>query len=96
MTQTAFRWTLLIGANVLMWGVLSLYETTRAAGPSEPRLPFANSIEQRGEIVRELQVISDLLREQNTLLRSGKLKVVVENPVPDRRIVLTAGATPPP
>ncbi len=79
MSQTTFRWLLLITANVLIWGVLSFYETTRAAPPSNPKLPFANSIEQRGEIVRELRVVGDLLREQNALLRSGKLKVVVEN-----------------
>jgi hypothetical protein len=79
MSQTTFRWLLLITANVLIWGVLSFYET-RAAPPSNPKLPFANSIEQRGDIVRELRVVSDLLREQNALLRSGKLKVVVESP----------------
>jgi hypothetical protein len=37
-------------------------------------------VEQRGELVRELRVITGLLREQNALLRSGKLKVVVETP----------------
>jgi len=80
MTKSGFRWTLLIAANVVMWGVLSFYGTTRAARPTEPRLPFANSVEQRGELVRELRVISGLLREQNALLRSGKLKVVVDTP----------------
>jgi hypothetical protein len=63
-----------------MWGVLSFYGTTRAANPSNPKLPFANSIEQRGEIVRELRELNGLLREQNALLRSGKLKVVVHDP----------------
>ena len=80
MTKSRLCWTLLITANVVMWGVLGFYETTRAAQPTNPKLPFANSVEQRGEIARELRVISGLLREQNSLLRSGKLKVVVESP----------------
>ncbi len=66
-------WLLLITANVLTYCVLSFYQTSDAAVT-----PFANSVEQRFEIVTALHEIRDLLKEQNQLLRSGKLHVVVE------------------
>lgn len=60
------------------WGVLSFYQASIAQqkGPSQP---FANSVEQRLEMNQHLKSIVDLLTEQNDLLRSGKLKVVVDN-----------------
>ena len=90
MTQTAFRWTLLIGANVLMWGVLSLYETTggravrttvavcqfdRTAGRDRSRTPG----DQRPAPRTEHPVAV------------GQTQSGRRNPVPDRRIVQTAG-----
>jgi len=57
-------------------GVLSLYQTTTAA-PPEVRLPFANSVEQRFEMIRTLSEIRDLLKEQNVLLQSGKVRVML-------------------
>ena len=74
-------WALLITANVLCYCVLSFYRTTDAA-PAKGYPPFANSVEQRGEMVVQLREIKDLLREQNTLLRSGNLKVIVSEPGP--------------
>ncbi len=70
-------WTLLIVANVLCYCVLSFYQAGFAAPPREPAR-IANPIEQRAAMLGELQQIRDLLREQNELLRSGKLRVVVE------------------
>ena len=75
-------WALLIAANVLCYCVLSFYRTTDAA-PAKGYPPFANSVEQRVEMVNELKQIKELLREQNALLRSGNLKVVIS--VPDQR-----------
>ena len=72
-------WALLITANVLCYCVLSFYRTTDAA-PAKGYPPFANSVEQRVEMVGQLREIKELLREQNVLLRSGKLKVVVSEP----------------
>ena len=72
-------WALLITANVLCYCVLSFYRTTDAA-PAKGYPPFANSVEQRVEMVGQLREIKELLREQNALLRSGKLKVVVSEP----------------
>ncbi len=66
MPRFQFRWLALIAANVLGWSALCLYTTTRAA----PQLPFANSVQQRAEIIRELKEIKILLKEQNTLLRN--------------------------
>ncbi len=65
-------------AVVATWGVLSFYQSSNAQqkGPSQP---FANSVEQRLEMNQHLKSIVDLLTEQNDLLRSGKLKVVVDN-----------------
>jgi hypothetical protein len=67
---------LLIVANVLCYCVLSFYRSTDAAPPS-PRLPFANSVEQRFEMVGELKEIKELLKQQNEMLRNGTLRVVV-------------------
>ncbi len=76
MKKTTFRWAMLIAANAFLWGMLSLYQTPIAA-QKPPKLPFANSVEQRGEMIRQLEQISALLKEQNALLRSGKLKVTI-------------------
>jgi hypothetical protein len=69
-------WLLLIAANVLFYGVLSFYQTTQAA-PPKPTPPFANAVEQRIEMINQLREINARLKEQNELLRSGKLKVVL-------------------
>ena len=61
-------WTLVIAANVLAWGVLSFYGSTVAAQAGKQ--PFSNAVEQRNRMVRELQEIKVLLREQNALLRA--------------------------
>jgi hypothetical protein len=68
-TNKLFRWAALLSANLFLWGVLSFYESSSAAPPSgQP--PFANAVEQRYEIIRELQQIKTLLQEQNQLLRA--------------------------
>ncbi len=46
------------------------------------RPPFANAVEQRAETIRLLREIRDLLREQNALLKSGKVRVVVREAKP--------------
>jgi hypothetical protein len=72
-------WTLLIAANVLFLCVLSFYRTT-AAAPPKAQQPFANAVEQRMEMIKELQQIRALLKEQNALLRSGTVRVVITDP----------------
>jgi len=69
-------WALLIAANVMVWGVLSFLQTGSAA-PRGAKEPFANAVTQRAEIAAHLQEIAGLLKEQNALLKSGKLKVIV-------------------
>lgn len=66
-----------VAAVIATWGVLSFYQPSRAQqrGPAQP---FANSVQQRMDMVEHLKAIETLLVEQNNLLRSGKLKVVVE------------------
>jgi hypothetical protein len=59
--------------------VLSFYRTTGAA-PPKPKQPFANSVEQRMEMIKELREIKVLLKEQNALWRSGTVRVVVSEP----------------
>jgi hypothetical protein len=69
MANKLFGWATLLSANLFLWGVLSFYESSSAAPPSgQP--PFANAVEQRHEIIRELQQIKTLLQEQNQLLRA--------------------------
>lgn len=74
-------WTWLIVANVLFFCVLGFYWSTEAA-PSKPKQPFANSVEQRMKMIEGLREIKVLLKEQNALLRSGEVKVVVIEPKP--------------
>ncbi len=68
--KSFFGWTFLILANVLAWCVLGLYGTTGAAAGGNAQ-PFSNAVEQRHEMIRELQEIKALLKEQNTLLRAA-------------------------
>lgn len=69
MSNKLFGWATLLSANLFLWGVLSFYESSSAAPPSgQP--PFANSVEQRNEIIHELQQIKGLLQEQVQLLRA--------------------------
>ncbi len=62
--------------TLLSYCVLGFYQTSSAQ--TEPKGPFANSVEQRQDTVRLLGEIRDLLKEQNALLKSGQLKVVVQ------------------
>ncbi len=69
-TSLRCRWTCLLAANAALLGMLGFYSTLGAAPPAgQP--PFANPIDQRQEMIRELREIKELLKEQNALLRSG-------------------------
>jgi hypothetical protein len=76
MTKEAVRWTVLVTANALAWCVVAMWQNSSAA-PAGGQLPFANAVEQRGEMIRELQEIKAQLKEQNALLRSGAVKVTI-------------------
>lgn len=79
-TLVRSRWTWLLAANAVLVGMLGFYSTLGAAPPmGQP--PFANPIDQRQEMIRELREIKELLKEQNALLRSGAVK----NEAPARR-----------
>lgn len=80
MTRRA-GWMWLMVASVLLCCVLGFYWSIEAA-PPKPAQPFANSVEQRMEMIQELREIRLLLKEQNALLRSGEVKVVVVEPKP--------------
>jgi hypothetical protein len=72
-------WKYLLAANLLAWGMLGLLQTSLGVD-REPAQPFANAEEQRMQIIELLQETNALLKEQNALLRSGKLQVVVAAP----------------
>jgi hypothetical protein len=69
-------WVVLLGINVALFCELS-FQGSSVAAPAEAQAPFANAVEQRMEMIRELREIRALLQEHNALLRSGQLKVVV-------------------
>ena len=69
MSKRTFNWGVLVCANLVIWGVLSFYDSSQAA-PQGGKPPFSNAVEQRHDMVRELQKISTLLQEQNRLLRA--------------------------
>ena len=74
MQRTCRRnWMLLLGANGVLLLMLGFYSTLGAA-PQAGQPPFANPVDQRAEMVRELREIKELLKEQNALLRSGTTK----------------------
>jgi hypothetical protein len=76
--EKTFRWGLLIAVNVLCWYMLGLQQPRLAAGPHDNgELPFANSVVQRFETIDQLKQINAQLKEQNALLRSGTLRVLV-------------------
>ncbi len=70
---------LVIAVNVVLWGVLSFYGVIGAA-PQTGRQPFSNSVAQRNEMIRELQNIQALLKEQNSLLRDIAANTKHEKP----------------
>ena len=77
----AGTWMVVLVVLVLVWGVLSLYRSTDAAGQA-PAEPFANAAAQRSEMIACLKEIRDLLKEQNALLKSGAVRVVLAEPTP--------------
>ncbi len=66
---------LLVVANVLCYCVLSFYQTGAAQSGSRPIL--ANPVEERQQVIANLEAIKNLLKDQNALLRSGQVKVIV-------------------
>jgi hypothetical protein len=72
-TVSTSRWTWLVIANLVIASVLGFYSTLGAA-PQAGQPPFANPVEQRSDMVRELREIKELLKEQNALLRGGGTK----------------------
>jgi type II secretory pathway component PulM len=75
-THTIVRFGIILAINVVGLCVLGFYRPTSAQTPQEQQ-PFANSVEQRAEIIAQLKDVVAELKEQNALLRSGNLKVVV-------------------
>jgi type VI protein secretion system component VasK len=71
-----------LAAVALVLCMLSFWQGTAAAQKPTVEMPFANPTEQRAETLSALREIRDLLKEQNALLRSGKLQVVVTLPEP--------------
>jgi hypothetical protein len=67
---------LLLIANVLCYCVLTFYQTGLAQ-MSAPRPTLSDPAEERRELIANLEAIKALLKEQNALLRSGDVKVIV-------------------
>ena len=68
------RFAILLIVNIGLWCVLGFNEKSTGQ-TTQPKLPFANAVEQRFETINELKEIKALLKEQNALLSSGKLQV---------------------
>jgi hypothetical protein len=54
--------------------VLGFYRTSSAAPPQQT---FGNAAAQRIEIIKQLQLINQQLKEQNELLRKGNVPVTI-------------------
>jgi hypothetical protein len=73
------RWTWLVAVNAIALCMLGFYSQLGAAPPAgQP--PFANPIDQRFDMIRELHEIKELLKEQNSLLRAGAEKNAAVKP----------------
>lgn len=71
------RWAALVAINVAAWAVFGAYQFSQAQSKGG-QLPFANSNEQRSDILRELQDIKSLIKEQNAMLKEGATKNAAE------------------
>ena len=69
------RWTVLVALNIAVLSLFGAYQWCEAQSTGG-QLPFANSNEQRSDILREVREIKDLLKEQNALLKEGAVKNV--------------------
>jgi hypothetical protein len=70
MSSRFCQWLSCGSAAVVVMCMLGFYSTSGAA-PQGGQPPFANSVEQRDQMIRELRDIKELLKEQNTLLRES-------------------------
>ncbi len=77
--STRNRFLALVVLNVGFWCVLGFQQST-SGQPDPPKLPFANAVEQRFQTIHELQEIKLLLKQQNELLTSGKLQIMLKTP----------------
>ncbi|HEX4131335.1 MAG TPA: hypothetical protein VHZ24_14945 [Pirellulales bacterium] len=70
------RWTVLVTLNIAAICVLGLFQATLAQNPPVYP-PFNNAVDMQLEIVTQLKELNRQVREQNNLLRSGQMQVVV-------------------
>jgi len=54
------------------------FQRTGSAQPKPTHEPFANSVAQQAEMIQVLREINQQLKEQNELLKSGTVHVVVD------------------
>jgi hypothetical protein len=66
-----------IVAGVAMGLVLSVLGFYGSSIAQVPNAPFGNAVELQGEIINQLKLLNASVKEQNALLRSGRLQVVV-------------------
>ena len=64
----------LIAAIVCVLG----FQQTGSAQPKPTHEPFANSVAQNAEMIQLLREINQNLKEQNELMKSGTMRVVVD------------------
>lgn len=69
------RWWLLAVAVVAIQIALGVYQSGAAQSGSKPTL--ANAPEDRQAMIAHLEEIKNLLKQQNELLKSGDVKVIV-------------------
>jgi hypothetical protein len=68
MNKTKVGSVFLIAVSVVVLSFL-VFDRGSGAVAQQTRQPFANAVQQRAEMIRELKEIKTLLKEQNSLLR---------------------------
>lgn len=85
LSRTLPRWVLAVAGGGLVCCVLSFYQASDAAPPSGNQ-PFANSVQQRMDMIGELTAIHALMKEQNALLKEQNVLL--------RSLAAAAGGAP--
>ena len=70
MRKNQLNWIVLATVNLCVLGMLFFHQESSAWQTGQQQ-PFANAVDQRQEMIRELKAIRGLLEEQNTLLRGN-------------------------
>lgn len=78
MAKNSFISGMIPGAAVAAICCVLGFQQTGSAQPKPSHEPFANTVAQQAEMIQVLREINQQLKDQNELLKSGTVQVVVD------------------